>query len=38
MKNMKTMVSIFRDMGQTNYKILLNSSIYKGRNKYNKNP
>lgn len=37
MKNMKTMISIFKDMGQTNYKILLNSSIYKGRNKYNKN-
>ena len=30
------MVSIFKDMDKTNYKILLNSSISKGRNKYSK--
>lgn len=36
MKNMKTMVSIFKDMDKTNYRILLNSSVAKGRNKYSK--
>ena len=36
MKNMKTMVSIFKDMDKTNYKILLNSSTSKGRNRFSK--
>lgn len=36
MKNLKTMVSIFKDMNRTNYKILLNSSISKGKNRYSK--
>lgn len=36
LKNMKTMVSIFKDMDKTNYKILLNSSTSKGRNRFSK--
>lgn len=36
MKNMKTMVSIFKGMDKNNYKILLNSSTSKGRNKFSK--
>lgn len=34
LKNMKTMVSIFKDMNMNNYRVLLNSSIFKGRKKY----
>lgn len=34
LKNMKTMVSIFKDMDKTNYRILLNSSIFRGRKPY----
>jgi len=33
---MKTMVSIFNDMGKKNYRIILNESNYKGKNYYNK--
>lgn|SRR5574344_104786 len=36
LKNMRSMISIFKDMNRDNYKILLNSSVFKGRNKYNK--
>jgi len=36
LKNMKTMVSIFNDMGKKNYRIILNESNYKGKNFYNK--
>lgn len=34
LKNMKTMISILKDMDRDNYKVLLNLSIYKGRRKY----
>ena len=36
LKNMKTMVSILNDMGKTNYKIILNSSIDRSKDYYNK--
>lgn len=36
MKNMRSMVSIYKNLGVTNYKILLNESIFKGRHKYSK--
>jgi len=34
LKNMRSMVAIYKDMGVTNYRILLNESIFKGRHKY----
>lgn len=36
LKNMKTIVSIYKDAGKDNYKIILNESIDKGRNYFNK--
>lgn len=36
LKNMKTMVSILNDMNKTNYKIILNESISRDKNYYNK--
>ena len=36
LKNMKTFVSILNDMNKTNYKIVLNESINKYKNYYNK--
>ena len=36
LKNMKTMVSILTDMNKTNYKIILNESISRDKNYYNK--
>lgn len=36
LKNMKTFVSILNDMNKTNYKIILNESISKYKNYYNK--
>lgn len=36
LKNMKTFVSIYHDLGQTNYKIVLNNSNNKGKNYYTK--
>ena len=36
LKNMKTMVSILNNMNKTNYKIILNQSINKDKNYYNK--
>ena len=36
LKNMKTMVSILNDMNKSNYKIILNDSINKGKNYYDK--
>lgn len=35
-KNMKTIVSIFKDMDKTNYKIILNNSLDKTRNYFNR--
>lgn len=35
LKNMKTIVSIFKDASKNNYKIILNNSIDKGRNYFN---
>ena len=36
LKNMKSMVSILKDMNKTNYKIILNESAFRGKNYYNK--
>ena len=36
LKNMKTMVSILNDMNKVNYKIILNQSISRDKNYYNK--
>lgn len=36
MKNMKTMVSIFKDMDKKNYKIVLNNSLDQTRNYFNR--
>lgn len=36
LKNMKTMVSLLTDMNKTNYKIILNESISRDKNYYNK--
>lgn len=36
LKNMKTIVSIFKDADKNNYKIILNNSIDKNRNYFNK--
>ena len=36
LKNMRTMVSIFNDMGKSNYKIVLYEAIDKNRNYFNK--
>ena len=36
LKNMKTMVSILNDMNKTNYKIILNNSISRDKNYFNK--
>ena len=36
LKNMKTFVSILNDMNKTNYKIILNESISRDKNYYNK--
>ena len=35
LKNMKTLVSIYKDAGKDNYKIILNDSIDKSRNYFN---
>lgn len=36
LKNMRSMISIYKDMGRSNYSILLNESIFKGRHVYTK--
>lgn len=36
LKNMRSMISIYKDMERTNYSILLNESIFKGRHTYTK--
>ena len=37
LKNMRSMISIYKDMERTNYSIFLNESIFKGRHIYTKN-
>lgn len=37
LKNMRSMISIYKDMERNNYSILLNESIFKGRKTFTKN-
>ena len=37
LKNMRSMISIYKDMERTNYSILLNESLFKGRRFFSKN-